>query len=139
MAELLDSALKGAFRREGAHMQLIQDVVGERDAFPILVGPDERGRIANLARSMNAVGLRSRYRIWAGSAAVQVEQICVAWLGIGHNQLKVLTIAAHGGGRMLRQLKSQRVHAGSPHAKLYAPVCKGRRAIGQAPGSGLLH
>ncbi len=76
--QLPDGALPGAFRREGADMELVDHLVGPGHARPVLVGPLE-ARVQHFGEPVDAIGLPARGRIVQHLAAIQA--IAVAGAG----------------------------------------------------------
>ena len=105
VVEFRDNARESAFRSESADVQLVKDVIGEREALPIAIGPHERMRIDNLRRAVHAVRLRARNRIGALAAIFKNERIVVARFRIGNEQLEVFPMARHRKRRLIEELE----------------------------------
>ena len=78
MAELADGRAKGAFRREGADVQLVDDRLLPWAAGPGVVAPDIGGRIDDHAGAVHVLRLMARSRIGNPQAVRQDEAVARA-------------------------------------------------------------
>ncbi|MDF2622215.1 MAG: hypothetical protein K0S00_4874 [Xanthobacteraceae bacterium] len=69
-AEILRCGGKGALRREGADMHLVEHVAGRRQSRPFLVRPGKRGRIDHCRGAIHTHGLETRGEVGKGSLPI---------------------------------------------------------------------
>src|SRR5208282_5283918 len=73
--KLLNGRTPCSFRRERAYVQFVNDLVVKLDAAPGVIGPRKRGWVCDLRRSMRALRLKSRGRIW--KRAFAIDEKCI--------------------------------------------------------------
>jgi len=77
-------------------VKLVEDRLGEWNAFPILIGPLKTRSIDNLRRCVNALRLKSRCRIRPLNAAIKPIKISLTATGpIGHHAMISELITLH--------------------------------------------
>ena len=112
-----DRRSEGSLFGERPDMELVDDEVVERDAFPACVRPLERAGIDDGRRPSHAVRLRARARVWIRFRAVDDEQVLVAG-----NSRDTRLADAVGRVRELVpaacEIDRERAHARRPDAQL---------------------
>jgi hypothetical protein len=91
-----DDALERSFGGECTGMELVEDVIAQRDACPTVVGPDEGAGVDNLSGTVNAQRLGARDRIGPVIFIIQHEAIKVAGVSVRDQNFEVLAGPGHG-------------------------------------------
>src|SRR6185437_14305781 len=81
VVQLLDHAVKGAFRAEGAHVEFVNDVVAQVQSAPGLIAPQKSIGINDGGGPVYTLGQQAGNRV--GQRLVSVKQIEIAVPGVG--------------------------------------------------------
>ena len=137
MVDPLGRGRKGSRSSEGSHMQLVEDQPLGRDTFPLRVGPGVGIRIHDLARAVDAVGLKARGRVGHEERAIDLIAIARARRRLGGGQRRpAVGIAGHGQDALpLVQPQCHAVGAGSPEPEARDTVVAGLGPERHAPGA----
>jgi hypothetical protein len=127
LLQVRDDRLEGAGRREGAHVQLVEDQVGQRvTAEGLLVGPREARGIHHDGGAVDPLGLEAGDRIWAVAVTVQPVLIAGAGAEAGDRALEEAVLA--GRERLRVPPLDDDVHrpaARRPHSERGAGLVQG--------------
>src|SRR3990170_3037387 len=96
------------FGSEGADVHLVDDLAFDADAAPLRVGPLKCIRCDNLRRTMHALGLEARARVWPRTFAV--DSVFVEAGGTARRAGKITTILA-GQCQRLAAVPEDHLHA----------------------------
>ena len=125
-----DRGVARAFPRERAEVELVENVVGEREPPPPLIGPGKRAP-RHLRRSVHAVRLEPRGRIGPLPGAVEAVQVARARRRVVDDRLVVA--APDRGHRDHAVARRDQVHVHRP--RLGRPHEKARPAAAERGGA----